>query len=306
MARPVADRLIAGRYALRISLGRGGMGIVWRAQDAVLDREVAVGVVFPPTMAEEERRLAQARVLRETRAAAGSTTPAWSPCMTWSRTEGHLHRDGAGGGADPRRGGPRPGPAARCGWPRSVTSWRVGSRPRIQAGIVHGDVKPTNVMVPPTGPAKLADFGIASLARDPQLISAGLMIRSPAYMAPEQARGEASSPPADFWAVGATMFYAVEGEPPFARGGSIATLAAVVNEDPRPMQRAGPLAPLLMALLAKDPRNRASGAELRAEVAHLVAARPASHRGPSSKRTSRTVPFQGIPQPSTPEPAGTP
>ena len=65
----------------------------------------------------------------------------------------------------------------------------------------------------------------------------------------------ASSPPADFWAVGATMFYAVEGEPPFARGGSIATLAAVVNEDPRPMQRAGPLAPLLMALLAPGPQE---------------------------------------------------
>jgi eukaryotic-like serine/threonine-protein kinase len=285
------------------------MGIVWRAQDAVLDREVAVReVVFPPTMAEEERRLAQARVLRETRAAARLDHPGVVTLYDVVQDRGGIFIvmelvEAPTLAEVVRDQGPLPlVRVAEIG-----NQLASGLEAAHRAGIVHGDVKPTNVMVPPTGPAKLADFGIASLARDPQLISAGLMIGSPAYMAPEQARGEASSPPADFWAVGATMFYAVEGEPPFARGGSIATLAAVVNEDPRPMQRAGPLAPLLMALLAKDPRNRASGPELRAEVAHLVAARLASPTEVlPSKRTSRTVPFQGIPQPSTPEPAGTP
>jgi eukaryotic-like serine/threonine-protein kinase len=285
------------------------MGIVWRAHDAVLDREVAVReVVFSPTMAEEERRLAQARVLREARAAARLDHPGVVTLYDVVQDQGGIFIvmelvEASTLAEVVRDQGPLPlVRVAEIG-----DQLASGLEAAHRAGIVHGDVKPTNVMVPATGPAKLADFGIASLARDPQLISAGLMIGSPAYMAPEQARGEASGPPADFWAVGATMFYAVEGEPPFDRGGSIATLAAVVNEDPRPMQRAGPLAPLLMALLAKDPRNRASGPELRAEVAHLVAARPASPTEVlPSKRTSRTVPFQGTPQPSTPEPAKTP
>ena len=309
MARPVADRLIAGRYALSISLGRGGMGIVWRAHDTVLDREVAVReVAFPPTMAEEERRLAQARVLREARAAARLDHPGVVALYDVVQDQGGIFIvtelvDAPTLAEVVRDQGPLPLVRVAEIGDQLASGLEVAHR----AGIVHGDVKPTNVVVPATGPAKLADFGIASLARDPQLISAELMIGSPAYMAPEQARGEASGPPADFWAVGATMFYAVEGKPPFDRGGSIATLAAVINEDPRPMQRAGPLAPLLMALLAKDPRNRASGPELRAEVAHLVAARPASLTEVlPSKRTSRTVPFQGSPQPSTPEPAGTP
>ncbi len=146
-------------------------------------------------------------------------------------------------------------------------------------------------MVPGNGTAKLADFGIASLQGDPQLTSTGLVIGSPAYMAPEQARGEESGPPADFWALGATMFYAVEGEPPFDRGTSIATLAAVVNDPPRAPRRAGPLTPLITALLAKDPGSRPSGPELRAELGRLAAVPPIpTHRGPP-RPTAPAAPF---------------
>ena len=145
-----------------------------------------------------------------------------------------------------------------------------------QAGIVHRDVKPGNVMVPGNGTAKLADFGIASLQGDPQLTSTGLVIGSPAYMAPEQARGEESGPPADFWALGATLFYAVEGEPPFDRGTSIATLAAVVNDQPRPPHLAGPLTPLITALLAKDPASRPSGRTVRAWLDWLLIVAPSA------------------------------
>ena len=285
------------------------MGIVWRAHDAVLNREVAVReVAFPPFMTEEQRRPAEVRVLREARAAARLHHPGVVTLYDVVQDRGGIFIvmelvDAPTLAEVVRDQGPLP-----LAWAAEIGAQLAsGLQAAHRAGIVHGDVKPANVMVPPTGSAKLADFGIASLARDPQFISARLMIESPAYMAPEQAHGEASGPPADFWAVGATMFYAVEGEPPFDRGGSIATLAAVLNEDPPPMQRAGPLAPLLMALLAKDPRNRASGGELRAEVAHLVTTRPSSPTEVlPSKRPSRTVPFQGTPQPSTPEPAGTP
>ena len=277
MSAPAADRLVADRYALRAPLGRGGMGVVWRAQDAVLGREVAVKeVVFPATMAEEERRPAQARVMREARAAARLNHPS-------AVTLYDVVQDGGGTFivmelvnaptlADlVRAGGPLPVERV-AGIGAQIASALEAAH---AAGIVHRDVKPGNVMVPDQGNAKLADFGIASLQGDPQLTSTGLVIGSPAYMAPEQARGEESGPPVDFWALGATMFYAVEGEPPFDRGTSIATLAAVVNDPPRAPRRAGPLAPLITALLAKDPGSRPSGPELRAELSRLAAV-PAS------------------------------
>jgi eukaryotic-like serine/threonine-protein kinase len=276
MSLPAADRLVADRYALKAPLGRGGMGVVWRAHDAVLGREVAVKeVVFPPTMAEQERRPAQARVMREARAAARLNHPGAVTLYDVVQDHGGtfivMELVNAPTLAElVREGGPLPVErVAEIG--AQVASALEAAH---AAGIVHRDVKPGNVMVPEQGVAKLADFGIASLQGDPQLTSTGLVIGSPAYMAPEQAKGEESGPPADFWALGATMFYAVEGEPPFDRGTSIATLAAVVNDPPRAPRRAGALAPLITALLSKDPGSRPSGPELRAELGRLVAARP--------------------------------
>jgi eukaryotic-like serine/threonine-protein kinase len=252
------------------------MGVVWRAQDGVLGREVAVKeVVFPPTMPQEERRPAQARVLREARAAARLNHPGVVTLYDVLQDRGGtfivMELVKAPTLADlVRAEGPLP--------PERVAELGGQLAGALEAahaaGIVHRDVKPANVMVPPRGMAKLADFGIASLQGDPQLTSTGLVIGSPAYMAPEQARGEASGPPVDFWALGATMFYAVEGEPPFDRGTSIATLAAVVNDPPRTPRRAGPLGPLITALLAKDPESRPSGPEVRAELSRLAAVPP--------------------------------
>jgi eukaryotic-like serine/threonine-protein kinase len=276
MSLPAADRLVADRYALKAPLGRGGMGVVWRAHDAVLGREVAVKeVVFPPTMAEQERRPAQARVMREARAAARLNHPGAVTLYDVVQDHGGtfivMELVNAPTLAElVREGGPLPVErVAEIG--AQVASALEAAH---AAGIVHRDVKPGNVMVPEQGVAKLADFGIASLQGDPQLTSTGLVIGSPAYMAPEQAKGEESGPAADFWALGATMFYAVEGEPPFDRGTSIATLAAVVNDPPRAPRRAGALAPLITALLSKDSGSRPSGPELRAELGRLVAARP--------------------------------
>jgi eukaryotic-like serine/threonine-protein kinase len=275
MARQ-AGRMVADRYALSAPLGRGGMGVVWRARDAVLGREVAVKeVMFPPTMADEERRPAQARVLREARAAARLNHPGAVTLYDVVKDHGGtfivMELINAPTLADlVRSDGPLPvGRVAEIG--AQVASALEAAH---QAGIVHRDVKPGNVMVPGDGTAKLADFGIASLQGDPQLTSTGLVIGSPAYMAPEQAKGEESGPAADFWALGATMFYAVEGEPPFDRGTSIATLAAVVNDPPRTPRRAGALTPLITALLAKDPGSRPSGPELRAELERLAAIPP--------------------------------
>ncbi|MDF2739972.1 MAG: serine/threonine protein kinase [Actinomycetia bacterium] len=252
------------------------MGVVWRAQDAVLGREVAVKeVVFPPTMPEQERRPAQARVMREARAAARLNHPG---AVTLYDV---VHDRGGTFIVMELVKAPTLADLVRADGPLGVERVaEIGAQiasaleAAHAAGIVHRDVKPGNVMVPPRGMAKLADFGIASLAGDPQLTSTGLVIGSPAYMAPEQARGEESGPPVDFWALGATMFYAVEGEPPFDRGTSIATLAAVVNDPPRTPRRAGPLGALITALLAKDPGSRPSGPEVRAELSRLASVPP--------------------------------
>jgi eukaryotic-like serine/threonine-protein kinase len=303
MSGRAGGRVVADRYTLSAPLGRGGMGVVWRAQDAVLGREVAVKeVVFPPTMPDEERRPAQARVMREARAAARLNHPGVVTLYDVVKDHGGtfivMELVNAPTLADlVRSNGPLPVErVAEIG--AQVASALEAAH---QAGIVHRDVKPGNVMVPGNGTAKLADFGIASLQGDPQLTSTGLVIGSPAYMAPEQAKGEESGPPADFWALGATMFYAVEGEPPFDRGTSIATLAAVVNDPPRTPRRAGRLTPLITALLAKDPASRPSGPELRAELGRLAAAPPSPPtdvlpvHGPG-----RTIPLPAAPPPPTP------
>src|SRR5215217_6668127 len=277
MSAPAPDRLVANRYTLKAPLGRGGMGVVWRAQDAVLGREVAVKeVVLPPTLAEAERRPAQARVLREARAAARLNHPGAVTLYDVVQDRGNtfivmeLVEAPTLAELVAEQGPLAVGRVAELG-----VQLAGALEAAHGAGIVHRDVKPGNVMVAERGGAKLADFGVASLAGDPQLTSTGLVLGSPAYMAPEQARGEASGPAADFWALGATMFYAVEGVAPFDRGSSIATLAAVVNDPPRGPRRAGPLTDVIIALLAKDPAARPSGPALRAELARLVT-RPAT------------------------------
>jgi eukaryotic-like serine/threonine-protein kinase len=285
------------------------MGVVWRAQDAVLGREVAVKeVVFPPTMPQEERRPAQARVMREARAAARLNHPGAVTLYDVVQDRGGtfivMELVNAPTLADlVRAEGPLP--------PERVAEIGGQLASALEAahaaGIVHRDVKPANVMVPPGAMAKLADFGIASLQGDPQLTSTGLVIGSPAYMAPEQARGEESGPPVDFWALGATMFYAVEGEPPFDRGTSIATLAAVVNDPPRTPRRAGPLGPLITALLAKDPGSRPSGPKVRAWLSWLLVVAPSA---PPTEilPTQRPTPTKRFPPAasSTSEPTATP
>ena len=301
MAQPVTHRIVANRYTLRAPLGRGGMGVVWRAHDAVLGREVAVKeVVFPATMAEEERRPARTRVLREARAAARLNHPGVVTLYDVVQDRGgtfivmELVEAPTLAALVADQGPLPPGRVAEIG--AQVAGALAAAH---GAGIVHRDVKPGNVMVGVRGGAKLADFGIASLQGDPQLTSTGLVIGSPAYMAPEQARGEESGPAADFWALGATMFYAVEGARPFDRGTSIATLAAVVNDPPRVPRRAGPLTELIIALLAKDPTARPSGPKVRAWLnwVLLVASSPPTWELPAR---APDLPPALEPEPSAP------
>jgi len=141
-----------------------------------------------------------------------------------------------------------------------------------RAGIVHRDLKPKNVMVREDGATKLADFGIASVQGDPRLTATGLVVGSPAYMAPEQVEAQAVSPATDLWALGATLWFAVEGQPPFG-GGEYQTLSAIVNGQPRRPERLGPLTPVLARLLVKDPASRATADQLRPLLRQVAAGR---------------------------------
>jgi len=272
-----SERRIAERYAMRApALGRGGMGIVWRARDTLLGREVAIKEVrLPAALPEDERARVRARVMREARVAArlnhaGAVTlhdivdEDGRPFIVMELVEAPTLTGLVG-----ERGPLPPAEVAALGL-RLLDTLEAAHR----VGIVHRDVKPGNVMVRPDGATKLADFGIASVQDDPGLTtSTGLLAGSPAYMAPEQADSEFGpiGPPTDLWALGATLYFAVEGVPPFDRGSPLATLAAVVYEGPRPASRAGALAPALAGLLTKVPAERLTGPDLRRELRRVAA-----------------------------------
>jgi hypothetical protein len=308
MAKRATERLIADRYTLQRTLGRGGMGVVWRARDNLLDRDVAVKEVqLPPSLSAEEREALRARVLREARAAARLNHPNVVTLYDVVPEEGRtfivmeLVEAPTLAEVVRERGALPPAEVAAIGL-QLLDALRAAHR----VGIVHRDVKPGNVMVPPDeGRAKLADFGIASLAGDPRLTSTGLVLGSPAYMAPEQANGQLSGPPVDLWALGATMYFAVEGEPPFERGGAVPTLTAVVNDPPRQMRRAGPLEAVVLGLLAKAPVERPSADQLRPQLeriagrgAHRVT--PTVVLPPPAAEDHPTTPLPAVPAPVPP------
>jgi eukaryotic-like serine/threonine-protein kinase len=264
MATNGAGRRVANRYELTDELGHGGMGVVWRATDTLLGRQVALKEVDLPRGVEAGgRESLRARVSREARAAARLSHPGVVTVydiahdgeqdfivmeLVSAPTLEELVR--TGGPLAPQR-------AARLGL-GLLDALEAAHR----AGIVHRDLKPKNVMVREDGATKLADFGIASVQGDPRLTATGLVVGSPAYMAPEQVEAQAVSPATDLWALGATLWFAVEGQPPFG-GGEFQTLSAIVNGQPRRPERLGPLTPVLARLLVKEPAGRATPAQLR-------------------------------------------
>ena len=259
-------RLIGERYALETPLGRGGMGVVWRAHDDLLKRTVAVKeVLVPPTMPPDERASLEKRVLREARAAAGLNHPSVVAVYDVLQDEGQafivmeLVDAPTLAGLVDTEGPLTPERAAEVGID-ILTALELAHA----KGIVHRDVKPGNVMVPPAGAAKLADFGIASVTGDPKLTASGMILGSPSFMAPEQATDSKSTPATDVWALGAVLYFAVEGKPPFDKGQPIPTLTAVLHDEPDIDPRvAGPLTPAIRAALDKDPAARPTTGELR-------------------------------------------
>jgi serine/threonine protein kinase len=267
---------VAGRYALTGVLGRGGMGTVWLATDQVLERQVALKeVTFSVHLTGEERAILRERTMREARAAARLDHPRVTTVYDVVEEDGKPwlvmeHVSARSLQEILEQQGPlSPAAVARIGL--DVLAALDAAH---DAGIVHRDVKPANVLVDPDGHACLTDFGIATTTGDSSLTTQGALIGSPSYMAPERANGDEPRPPVDLWSLGATLYAAVEGRPPFDRGEPMATLMAVVSEPPAPMLRAGPLEPVLHGLLTKDPARRSTPEQARRQLSVLLSSPP--------------------------------
>jgi serine/threonine protein kinase len=288
-------RLVAGRYALGEVIGQGGMGTVWRATDRVLERQVALKeVTFSVHLTDEERGILRERTMREARAAARLDHPHVTTVYDVVEEDGRPwlvmeHLSARSLQEILEEQGPLPSTAvARIGL--DVLEALEAAH---DAGIVHRDVKPANVLVDAAGRACLTDFGIATTTGDSSLTTQGALIGSPSYMAPERAHGDEPHPPVDLWSLGATLYAAVEGRPPFDRGEAMATLMSVVSEHPAPMLRAGPLEPVLVGLLTKDPAQRSTIARARQQLQDVLSGRqsaaPPPPPPPAAPRAPRPV-----------------
>ncbi|RKF28143.1 serine/threonine-protein kinase [Micromonospora globbae] len=268
-------QLVADRYRLISPLGQGGMGRVWKARDEVLHRDVAIKeLVPPPSLTDDERREMRERSLREARAIARLNHINVVRIFDVLRTDG-----------DPwivmeyvpskslqdtiAESGPvSPARAVEIGL-GVLGALKAAHR----AGVMHRDVKPGNVLLGHDGRVVLTDFGLATIPGDPNVTRTGMVLGSPAYIAPERARDGTAGPEADLWSLGATLYAAVEGKSPYARPSAIATLAALATEPLPPPKNAGPLKPVLQGLLRKDPSER-----ITAEVAERMLRRASGRR----------------------------
>jgi eukaryotic-like serine/threonine-protein kinase len=263
---------LGGRYELVHRIARGGGGTVWRARDTALDRTVAVKEIrVPDELADDERHRARQRVLHEARAAARLDHPGAVVVhdvldggdrlhLVMELVEAPTLRERV------ERDGPLPeGEAAAIGLELVDVIGAAHER-----GIVHRDIKPSNIFVLDSGAVKLADFGIAALSGESSLTRTGTALGSPSYLAPEQAQGDDAAPPADLWGLGASLYYAIEGEPPFERGNAVATVHAVVHDDPRPFRLASRTVPLLQRLLDKQADARPTLAATRHQLTELT------------------------------------
>jgi eukaryotic-like serine/threonine-protein kinase len=273
--------LIADRYRLRHVVGRGGMGVVWEAWDERLERRVALKQLHRQTRASTaEAELANRRAMREARLTARLQHPHAVPVFDVVEQEGQLWLimqfiPSITLAAVLQEGGPlQPNEAAQVG--AQVASALAAAH---GVGIVHRDVKPGNILIAEDGSALISDFGIAHALGDVTLTSSGMIHGTPAYLAPEVARGGEANFASDVFSLGATMYSTMEGAPPFGTTeNSIALLHRVASGQFPPPQRCGPLTPLILDMLLADPETRPS---MRAVADNL--ARLAAHNVPSAR-----------------------
>ncbi|WP_245974467.1 serine/threonine-protein kinase [Thermomonospora umbrina] len=257
------EKLLARRYRLSAPVGHGGMGTVWQAHDEVLGRDVAVKeVILPHGLTAEERAVQYKRTFREARTAARLGHPGVVTVYDVVEEDGRpwiimeLIRASS---LDQviKREGPLPIRRAADIGRQMLAALHAAH----EAGVLHRDVKPSNVLVAAGDRAVLTDFGIAVATGDATLTQTGLVMGSPAYIAPERARGKTAGPGSDLWSLGVTLYAMLNGRSPFERPEPMASLVAIISEDPEPLPTAGPLAAVIDGLLHKDPAERMSAPE---------------------------------------------
>ncbi len=282
-------RRIAGRYQLQEPIGKGGMGIVWRAHDELLDRTVAVKEVRYAAALGDEVQLLNRRTMREARAAARFEHPNVivvhdvieeddRPWIVMQLVESRSL------GTVIKQDGPLP--------PRKVAKIGLAVLDALQraheSGVLHRDVKPENVLLADDGRVVLTDFGIATLETETQLTVTGLA-GTPAFIAPERLKGLPARRESDLWSLGATLYTAVEGRSPHERGMALATMHAVLTDEPDPATHAGPLASVIAGLLAKEPVQRLSYEETAQLLRRVISYTGAPAPLPQESRAPATM-----------------
>ncbi|MFE0457435.1 serine/threonine-protein kinase [Streptomyces sp. NPDC058914] len=290
---PGRERLIAGRYRLLSPLGEGGMGTVWRARDEVLHREVAVKEVRAPAgLPTDDVERMYARLEREAWAAAqvanrnvvtvyDVATQDGRPWIVMELVRGISLAEllDAEGPLEPAR-------VAHIG-----AEVLAALRAAHEAGVLHRDVKPANVLMSNDGRVVLTDFGIASVEGTSAITMTGEVIGSPEFLAPERALGRTPGPESDLWSLGVLMYAAVEGNSPFRQDTPLSTLRAIVDEELPPPRRAGALAPVIEGLLRKDPVERLSADRAEQNLRVVAAGGTPSAGGAPRAHTVRAAPY---------------
>ncbi|HEX2176500.1 MAG TPA: serine/threonine-protein kinase [Nocardioidaceae bacterium] len=272
--------LLAGRYRLDAVLGDGGMGRVWQGYDVTLGRQVAVKEVhFPADVSPRDRDALSERTMREARLTAQLNHPAIVTTYDAVVEDGrpfivmelvpavslaeHVNSSG----------------------PLSLSSAARIGLPLLDAlsvahahGIVHRDVKPSNVLLADDGRVMLSDFGIATHESDPTLTTTGTLVGSPAYMSPERLRGDRRGYAADVWSLGATLYTAIEGHPPFRADTSMGAIAAIMSDDVVPPRARGPLSEAVLGMLVKDRDQRLTLEQVRPLLASEAEGEPEPER----------------------------
>ncbi|MER5472111.1 serine/threonine-protein kinase [Streptomyces sp. NPDC002685] len=302
---PGSERVIAGRYRLLSPLGEGGMGTVWRARDEVLQREVAVKEVRAPAgLQSSEIERMYARLEREAWAAARISNRnvvtvydvAMEDGRPWIVME--LIRGIALSDLLDAEGPLTPQRAAHIG-----AEVLAALRAAHEAGVLHRDVKPGNVLMSNDGRVVLTDFGIATVEGSSALTMTGEVIGSPEFLAPERALGRTPGPESDLWSLGVLLYAAVEGNSPFRQNTPLSTLRAIVDEPLPVPRRAGPLGPVIEGLLAKDPAERTSAESAEHQLRVVAAGGTAPRRPVGAVPAGSDAPTIGaFNQPSPPSP----
>ncbi|WP_424889590.1 serine/threonine-protein kinase [Streptomyces sp. XH2] len=289
-AEPGAGRRVGNRYRLISRLGHGGMGTVWKAHDEVVDRDVAVKEPrVPDHLPASVRENVHQRMQREARAAARVAHPSvvavhdvvvedGRPWIVMELVRGHSLGDRLSDGTlDPRE-------AARIGL---AVLDALGAA--HEAGVLHRDVKPDNVLLGRGGRVVLTDFGIAKIEGEQGLTETGAFVGSPEFVAPERVLGQRPGPESDLWSLGVVLYAAVEGVSPFRRSNTQATMQAILSAEPQtPSRGAGVLGALVMRMLHKNPAARPGADEIRRTLEAVALPVPAQQPAVSASRTQTT------------------